>query len=251
MENLTRTDITLQKRERANVLIATLTTDPEKVERGLTIKKIIDHGTPLSVLGRVAEKKVVKQLLDVHLIKLAASFNMNLTLKDYQIGQIIEDLIERYPNETIEDFIYIFKQARQGAYGEVYRLDSAVIFGWVEKHLEQKYDSLEAKLMREKDTPYQVEVSKDALPIEDAMKYLDEMAKAVQGGSIKEAPRMTKAQILEEGGLIPKKKGTSYQPNDEYAILRLKEIEWMKVMFHPLTKERVENFLSFEEWLRQ
>jgi hypothetical protein len=236
--------------ERVSALIATLTTEPEKVERGLTIDKIIDHGTPISVLARQAEKRVIKGILDLHLSKLAASFNMNLNLKDYQIAVIVEDLIQEYPNETIEDFIYVFRQARLGAYGDVYRLDSAVVFSWFKTHLDQKYERAEAKLYAEKDNPYQFEVSKDALPIDKAQDYISQWLTNVSSIETKAIPYLTGNEIKEEGGEKPRK-STYKPPSKEYAILRELERQWMRECFNPLTGKPNENHLSFDEWIKK
>lgn len=233
-----------------SALIATLTTEPERVERGLTIDKIIDHGTPLSVLARQAEKKVIKAILDLHLSRLSASFNMNLNLKDHQIGVIVEDLIAEYPNETIEDFLYVFRQARLGAYGEVYRLDSAVVFGWFKTHLEQKYERVEAKLMAEKDNQYQVEIHKEAVPIDKAQDYISQWLTSVGSIETKSIPPLTQKEIKEEGQDKPRK-STYNPPSKEYVVLKKLEIEWMRECFNPLTGKPNDAHLSFEEWLQK
>lgn len=228
-------------------LIATLTTEPEKVERAITLTRIIESGTPISVLARQADKVTVKRLLDVQLTKLVMSFNMNLNLKDYQITQLVEDLYSEFPNETIEDFIYVFRQARLGAYGEVYRLDSAVVFGWMKKHLEMKYEEIERRLMNEKDKPYEV-ISKDAISIEEAKKkgYIDQMLKNIGGIDSRPIRPLDDKEVKREGQEKPKKIG--YRPNPEYAILRALETEYYRYAYHPLTREKYPDALSFEEW---
>ena len=237
----TNQDIILQQRAHANVLIATLTTEPEVIERGLSIDRIIDRGTPLSVLIRTSEKKTVKQILDINLTKMVASFNLNLNLKDYQIGQIIEDLIEKYPNETIEDFIYVFKQARQGAYGQVFRIDSAVIFGWMALHLEEKYNAVERKLMAEKDKPYEiVEKTKEPLPIEKADVYIQEMLRIVSEVDSKKIVPLSDNQIKEEG---KEAKSTGYRPyfrkEDEIHHRR-----WYKEMYPGATDHEINQWIK-------
>lgn len=249
--------IILQQKAHYNALIATLTTDSGSVEKGLTIDSIIDRGTPLSVLVRVAEKKTVKQILDVHLTKLVVSFNLNLTLKDFQISQIIEDMIERYPNETIEDFIYVFKMARQNYYGQVFRIDSAVIFDWIEQHLKQKYAALEAKLYSEKDNPYKVEVKpyefvphRRPLPIDSdqAQKHLKEWMESVASIDTKAIVPISAKQIREEGKEVLKPKPWPVQ-RDEKAVRAMLHNEWVKLMFDK-TGKKVEDFIPFEEWVK-
>jgi len=253
MENLpSKQVIILQQKERYTGLIATLTTDAGQVERGLTIDKIIEKGTPLSVLMRMTERKTVKQILDLQLTKLAASFNLNLTLKDYQISQIIEDLIEKYPNETIEDFIYTFKQARQGAYGQVFRLDSAVVFDWMAQHLTQKYDAIESKLYAEKDNIYKVDydVKPEPLPIDSelAQQRIAEWLESLKGIQTKAIVPLSDKQIKEEGKEVVKEKPYPIQ-RDEKVVMAIMHNEWVATMFHKDGKKK-ENWLPFEEWVK-
>lgn len=97
--------------------------------------------------------------------------NLKWNLSDGQIQQIVEDLMDKFPNETIEDFILIFKKARQNEFGEIYRLDSAVIFGWVEKYLDEKYQVIEGLLMKEKENPYERIKPVHDLPEDDPEYY--------------------------------------------------------------------------------
>ena len=188
--------------------------------------------------------------MDIQLTKLAASFNMNLNLKDYQIAQIVEDLMAEFPNETIEDFIYVFRQARLGTYGEVYRLDSAVVFGWFKSHLERKYEAVEAKLMAEKDKPYEVQVSKDVLPIEKAQGYIDQILKDLSQIETKAIAPMDQAEIKKLGH-EKAPKSTYRPPSAEYVTLHKLQIEWMKECFDPLTGKPNDRHLSFDEWCKK
>ncbi len=150
-----KTDLRL--REHWTGLIATLT-DAEKcreLERTLTVKKVVESALPLAELKRVIGAKGIAQAIDIQLTKLVASLNVKWNLNEHQIKTIIEDLMDKFPNETIEDFILVFKKARQNEYGEVFRLDSAVVFGWVEKYLDEKYQVIEGLLMKEKDKMYE------------------------------------------------------------------------------------------------
>lgn len=134
---------------------------PDKVreiERSLTIEKIIDNAMPICVLAKNSSLVEVHQALDIQLTKLVASLNLKWNLTDNQIKTIVEDLIDKYKNESLEDFILVFKKARQGEFGELYRLDSAVIFGWMEAYLSEKYEILERKMMAEKENIYKSEI---------------------------------------------------------------------------------------------
>lgn len=189
------------------------------MERGLTIERVIDTGTPISVMIRTTGALGVKQSLDILITRLLHSFNLNLTIneKSIQIPMIVNDLIERYPNETIEDFAYIFKQARQGAYGQVFRIDSAVIFGWVTQHIEDKYKVKEARLMAEKDRPYEIlDTHKDGkkiepIPISEASTYLKQLLSNIESVETKAIPPLTSEQVRQEGKEKPENR-IAYKP---------------------------------------
>lgn len=146
----------LQLQARSKDLIVTLS-DPEKfreVERSLTIQKIVDNSVSMRDVIELTSFRAVAQTLDIALTKLVASVNVSQNLNDSQIKVIVEDLMDKYKNESIEDFILVFKKARQGEFGIIYHLHSAVIFGWMEFYLEEKYQIVERKLMLEKDSIY-------------------------------------------------------------------------------------------------
>lgn len=149
----------LQQKERSTALIAILTNKEEiekakEFERSLTIVKIVNDALPICEVRKTVGFKAIAQAIDIQLTRLVGSLNLKWNLSDSQIRQIVEDLIDKYPNETIEDFMLIFKKARQNEFGELYRLDSAVIFGWMDKYLDEKYEVIERKMMAEKDNHY-------------------------------------------------------------------------------------------------
>ncbi len=141
-------------RQHSTGLIATVS-DPVKVrelERSLTITKILDTAVPMSIVSKNVNPGDLERSLDIQLTRLVQSLNLKWNIEPLQIKLIVEDLIDKYRHETLEDFILIFKKARQNEFGEIYRLDSAVVFGWVEKYLEEKYVAVETRLRKEKDT---------------------------------------------------------------------------------------------------
>lgn len=145
----------LQRKERATGLIATLSNadTAREFERGLSIRHILDVGLPLTEIVRLSASKSVAQTIDIALTKLARAINITNNLNDAQIKTIVEDLMDRYKTESVEDFILVFKKARQGDFGTIYNLHSAVIFEWMEKYLDEKYQVLESKLKAEKNKP--------------------------------------------------------------------------------------------------
>lgn len=107
---------------------------------------------PITALISHAGQQTVQAYVEAEIVKLAMNFNGNpaLNLKDYQVPVIAEMLIENYKWESIEDFTLCFRKASCGMYGEIYRIDGAVIGQWMAKYLEEKYDALEQRKEKEK-----------------------------------------------------------------------------------------------------
>lgn len=125
----------------------------DEVARGVPSKvsELLDC-EPIESLIRHAGQKTVQMYLEAELIKLAGNFNGNpaLNLKDYQVPVIAEQLIENYKWESIEDFTLCFRRASSGMYGEIYRIDGAVIGQWFARYLDEKYDALEQRQKKAK-----------------------------------------------------------------------------------------------------
>lgn len=199
-------DYALLRKEHATGIVAILT-DSEKAknfERTLTIPAILSNALPICEMVKEVGRKKLALVLDYHLSRLVSLLNLNLTLNDVQLGVIVEDLLDRYPQETIEDFILIFKKARQGEYGELFRVDSAIVFKWVEKYLQEKYQAMEDKLQREKNK------STSGPSHEIKQEFLDEWTQAIDGATGPQAvPPLSADHIADEGKQEPKPKQAS------------------------------------------
>lgn len=211
----------LQQKDHSIGLIAILT-DAEQsrqFEKSLTIQSIIDKAIPICEMSRFAGMRQVAIAIDIHLTRLVGNLNLKWSLNDAQIKTIVEDLIDRYPNETIEDFILIFKKARLGEYGELIRLDSPIIFTWIEKYLEEKYEVIEKKLMNEKDEFY-----KRVVPENSERDYLQEWMDAIKDNPTgpKLVRKLTDEEIKYEGQEEPKR-GTGHKYDESEALVRLRE----------------------------
>lgn len=202
-------------------------------------------------MRRTIGNKPVAQAIDIQLTRLVASMNLKWNLSDGQIQQIVEDLIDKFPNETVEDFILIFKKARQNEFGEIYRLDSAVIFGWVEKYLDEKYQVLERKLMTEKDT---IDYQGNRGGI-DVTKLLKDYVKEIKDGTetkdikVRSVVNMTDAEIEEEGHERPKSK--PYPSTDKsYLEQSERHTAWIRANFDAYTGKPLPGFIEEKEWIK-
>lgn len=116
-------------------------------EKSLTLTDGID-GIKLSKLertvGEVQSAAVIIYLLE----RFNDNFNVARSLTQAQATTIAYDIIEKYPNETLEDVVLMLKMVRQGVIGDGkdYKLDGQNILGkdkWMDQYLDRKYTELE------------------------------------------------------------------------------------------------------------
>lgn len=260
--------LALQNKAYANALVSTLTTseESEKFVRSLTIEKIVETSQPISQLEKYVPRKDIKLLLDVHLLKFIKSLNLKWTISDDQVMPIVEDLLYKYPNESIEDFLLVFRKARMGEFKDengnstIYRLDGAVIFGWMDQYLEQKYEVLERNLYKEKDQVHNAfkKAEKDYLKLwKDSIDLLAE--KDRKAGKVADTPKtaairmklnqLTREQILEEGQADPKRKVEAFTP-EEYKKMHDMKVEYGRECTDIYSGNVKPGMPSFEDWLK-
>ncbi len=142
-----------KKQSKGLVLILTKgkINDLIELEQGLSIKTILEAAVPVCMQLKEHGRAAIAIALDIQLMRLAEAMNVKHNLKSGAITTIAYDLIEKYPNETLEDFILVFKRMRQGYYGEAYHLlNQASIFNCVQLHLEEKWEEHERQLREQK-----------------------------------------------------------------------------------------------------
>lgn len=137
---------------------------------------------PIASLITNAGLGKVQMYVEAELIKLAANVNVNpaLNLKDYQVPTIASTLIENYKWESIEDFTLCFRRGMAGFYGEIFRIDGAVIGSWLSRYIDEKYDALEQRKAKEKHAEketgkYVVDKDGKKHPVVDGGDYIKQM----------------------------------------------------------------------------
>lgn len=154
-----------QNRNQSTALITILTEQGLdgllKVESKLTVRTAME-GLPLFFHLKTNGRKLISATLDMQVTRLAASINVKHNLSSLQIQQIVSDILEMYPTETIEDFMLVFKRLRQGFYKkEFHQLDQAVIFTAIKDYLVEKSVELERvhlEEQQERDKPAKKEL---------------------------------------------------------------------------------------------
>lgn len=65
--------------------------------------------------------------------------SLGLEIDNSTLQTLIEDIVEKYKYDSIEDIRECIKKGRQGYFGKVYgKFDLIVISEWMSKHLEEK-----------------------------------------------------------------------------------------------------------------
>lgn len=83
---------------------------------------------------------------------LKASEALSVSMTGSRLKTIVEDLIEMYPADSIEDIYLALKRGRRGEFGKVYgRLDLILIREWMDKILDEKAEARETELARFKE----------------------------------------------------------------------------------------------------
>jgi len=81
----------------------------------------------------------IGKALVILIMRTANAFNVKRNINEDQATMIAGDLLDKFPTETLEDFVICFKKARQGDFGTTYEgLDSQKMFEWMGQHLESK-----------------------------------------------------------------------------------------------------------------
>jgi hypothetical protein len=179
---------------------------------------------PITALLSHAGEQTVRMYLEAEIIKLAGNFNGNpaLNIKDYQVPVIAEQLIENYKWESLEDFTLCFRRASAGLYGEIYRIDGAVIGQWFSRYLDEKYDALEQRKKKEK---HHASNEKPKSEIVDGGKYIKQM---LENLGVPTDPDTTNAK---ENAYQRHKLENAYpETPKEKVIERLLHIEYLKEM---------------------
>lgn len=118
-----------------------------------TITEAIKDGIPLAVLSRVIDTGTLLQFIDLELRTLAGKVNIDarLNLQAHQIKEIAQTIFDNFKTETLEDFSLAFRRGVSGFYGEIFRLDGAVIVRWIQLYLDEKYTFVENVHQKEKE----------------------------------------------------------------------------------------------------
>lgn len=111
-----------------------------------TVREAMDRPT-IAMIKKVVDPLIIETHIAAKLKQIVEWINVDsrLNLNQAQIPIVAEMLVNQYPVETIEDIILCLTRGSAGFYGELYRLDAAVINGWMKQYLDEKYQIIESQ----------------------------------------------------------------------------------------------------------
>jgi len=216
-------------------------------------------------VARVAGEASVKRYIEFELIRLQALVNVANTLNDFQIQFVASQLFAEYPNESIADFKLCFERIAMGKYGSTYhQLDGIVIGTCMKQYLNEKYETIENELYREKDNPHKVfdlnEASVADYPLVDPQgnpvevvdeesrkEWLKKWEASIKAIDAKPVSPLTDREVREEGQERPAPK---HYPSTSANEIRERQIhiQYARENYDARTGKPLPNWMEENEW---
>ena len=189
-------------------------------------------------------REQLRRYIEFELIKLSQLVSVGGNLNDAQVQFISNQLVSRYPNESIADFKLCFERGITFRYGRIYRMDPTIIFEWMGCYLEEKYAVVEEKLMKEKDEYFKVPERTQESDVAD--KYIGQMLESLKPD--KTIAGITDEEIRAEGQVKPKREVYPSMKPSEHRERDLHD-QWIRECFDVYTAKPNENWMPEDEWL--
>jgi hypothetical protein len=207
---------------------------------GNDIRKVLDRPA-IAMLSKIVDKIKVEIFLAQQLQQLKESVNIDarLNLQAFQIPFIAKELVDMFPLESLEDFVICFKRGSFGWYGQIYRLDAAVIVDWFSRYLEEKYTLVESGVK---------EASKD----EEKMQVDYEAFKKKIALKAKEQENRTKSELeLKIRRFVDKADAVNYQTPAEVAQKKALHIQYIRENYDPITSKPLPTWKEESDWISE
>lgn len=200
------------------------------------------------LLNQGQKKGILEAIVSLLIIKAANRLSVSGNLRPGQADEIAQQILIDYPLLSIEDVNLMLLNGSKGKYGEIYRLDISVIYGWIKAYELEKAEFLEQNMTttkKKENTLLLPEINNfDPLTSEMINNYLDKLAMA---GGMKRVPSVTKDEINEDR---PKAKSAGIQYGSEHDIwIRDMKILWANEHTNLYTGRLKKDAIDFETWL--
>lgn len=201
---------------------------PTTIKGAMTMPVVCD-------LIKSVGKPAVSRLIEFELAKLSAAVSVGGNLDNYKVQLIATQLIEFFPNESIADFKVCFFRASAGQYGDIFRLDGIIVRKFMEAYLDEKYQTVEEQLMKEKDSLYKAPVKGKSTDFN----VYEEFLKVHGTGVGNKIPSISREEVLRNGQSEPARKAsTGALP------MTFEETEkWYREKFPTATEEEIQRLI--------
>jgi hypothetical protein len=111
-----------------------------RMEQKVSLETAVQAVSLSNVIKNTNEDLVISGLASL-ILRTAGFFNIGRPMTEEQAIETAYLLLEKYPHESLEDFVIMFRNAKLGKYGDgkLYnRLDGMIIFGWMSEYMEEK-----------------------------------------------------------------------------------------------------------------
>lgn len=139
------------------------------MEQTLSIRQSIETAPLIAKQGD--KREVIKEIIRV------IEFFLTITgkeLEQFQIIVLAGDLYEKFRTDTLEDVVLMFKMARMGDFGKVFKFDTFTVMDWANAYLDRKSEERERLIMMRK------ERQRDSEKKEVGGKYFHELPQELQ-----------------------------------------------------------------------
>ncbi|KQT17405.1 hypothetical protein ASG31_08315 [Chryseobacterium sp. Leaf404] len=153
------------------------------MERSLTIAKCVS--APLLINQKAGENELIKSIFLI-IRRFNDLVNVSRKLNEDQMIALAADFYERFSGESLEDVMLFFKMARNGDFGDIYRLDSIVILAWVPQYLEKKIEAFHDSRISEENA--RIRAENDAVQnheySEKSVEMLEELSRRLKTATV-------------------------------------------------------------------
>lgn len=191
--------------------------------------KVVSQSIPTKqLINQGARANQIEAAIALLISKFAKMLSVGGNLKEGQSVEIAKMLLEEYPTMSLDDFNLMLSRGVRGRYGEIFRFDVAIIFGWAGQYMEEWAEEKERQLAKAKNKLYE-KPEPNAIPRPDVDKEINELLEKLKDSKVNAVPKLTREEIRAEGRETPpRKKAAAYIPNPELIILHERKMQWIR-----------------------
>lgn len=205
-----------------------------------TTRECFEAGSPMLCVTQITG---VLPQIEFELNKLAQSVNVDqrLTLQKHQIQVIAEMIYDNWKTISLEEVALCLKRGGAGAYGEIFRLDGAVITSWLTAYAEERAYLSEIQVQKESKKHEEAEV--------DYAAFKERLDKERSNQLNTKASDVTRKRA--EAKQVVEGESWTGPPKEDDVRKRLLHIDWIRENFDPTTGNKKANWISETEWLKR